>query len=239
MNVNELIAQCESTNESVKALGRQNHPSGTWLAAEVQTGGRGRQGRSWESIKGNLHLSVLIRMSDRTRWTWIPILSAVAVADVLQKKFPELGIGLKWPNDLICGVAKLGGVLVESVNEGANSFLVVGVGLNCLMVPPVKDRRVTSLSAELGKAIHARDLLPDILFWLKQKLALLPKMSADDLREAFCALSVHALGDPIKWKGKEGTQEGVFEGIGDFGEMIIRTQARGSVRLLSEELEGN
>ena len=56
------VAETLSTNDDVAAMARDGAPEGTWLRAERQTGGKGRQGRRWESPPGNLHASTLVRL---------------------------------------------------------------------------------------------------------------------------------------------------------------------------------
>jgi BirA family biotin operon repressor/biotin-[acetyl-CoA-carboxylase] ligase len=233
---NQVIKECKSTNDIVKDFGRKNFPHATWIASETQKSGRGRMGREWVSQKGNLHLSILLRVQDLSFWTWIPLLTAVSIAEVLEKRFPSLEVQIKWPNDLSVSGAKLGGILVESVSEGANRFLVVGIGLNCLLVPEVKDRKVTSLSSELGKAIHATEILDDIRFWVSQRTAQISKLGREELKSVYSKYSFHKPGDAVEWQSRVGKFSGVFVELGDQGEFIIETQDQKRIRLLSEEL---
>lgn len=105
------------------------------LFAEYQSGGRGRRGRQWVSPYGaNLYLSL--------SWTFDPAPNAIgalglAVGIRLAGALRDLGvadIGLKWPNDLLVGGAKLGGILMEHRGEAAGGCrIVTGVGLNAAM----------------------------------------------------------------------------------------------------------
>ncbi len=193
-------------------------------------------GREWVSQKGNLHLSVLLRIQDLSFWTWIPLLAAVSIAEVLEKRFPSLEVQIKWPNDLLIKGAKLGGILVESVSEGANRFLVVGIGLNCLLVPEVQDRKVTSLSAELGKAIHSSEILDDIRFWVSQRTAQISKLGRDELKSVYSKYSFHKPGDLVEWQSSKGKFTGVFIELGDQGEFVLESKDQKRIKLLSEEL---
>jgi BirA family biotin operon repressor/biotin-[acetyl-CoA-carboxylase] ligase len=100
--------------------------------AEIQTAGRGRLGRLWESPWGSgVWMSVLVRPGDQPRasWAWLPLITALAVRDALASAC-ALECGLKWPNDLVTrgdGVRKLGGILVEVVGPDA---VVLGIGVN-------------------------------------------------------------------------------------------------------------
>ena len=59
------VAETGSTNDDVAALARDGAPEGLWLRAERQTGGKGRQGRAWQSPPGNLHASTLVRIDPK------------------------------------------------------------------------------------------------------------------------------------------------------------------------------
>jgi BirA family biotin operon repressor/biotin-[acetyl-CoA-carboxylase] ligase len=118
----------DSTNDRLKVLARAGAPPGSVVWADAQTAGRGRHGRDWVSPPGNLYVSVLLRPS----WSVAPLLplaAGVAVAEGLD----ALGVcaRLKWPNDLMLGDRKLGGILAESSSTGPMvDWVIVGIGLN-------------------------------------------------------------------------------------------------------------
>ena len=111
---------------------RPDAPEGTSVIAEIQTAGRGRLGRQWESPWGSgVWMSVLLHPADRPRadWASLPLIAALAVRDALTAAC-GIRCGLKWPNDLVIDdepVRKLGGILVEVVGADA---VVVGMGTN-------------------------------------------------------------------------------------------------------------
>lgn len=122
-----------STNDDARALALEGAPHGAAVLAAMQTGGRGRAGRTFASPPGGLYLSVLVRPSaPATQWGALPLLAGSAAACALRERgFP---IELKWPNDLMLGGRKLGGILVESRLD-ADPFAIVGFGLNLRSVP--------------------------------------------------------------------------------------------------------
>jgi BirA family biotin operon repressor/biotin-[acetyl-CoA-carboxylase] ligase len=121
----EAVAETGSTNADLLAAAAGGAPAGAVLAAELQTGGRGRLDRSWESPAGaGLTFSVLLRPAPpASTWGWLPLLTGLALARTLGS-----AARLKWPNDLLFGArgAKAAGILVQS----GNGAVVVGVGLN-------------------------------------------------------------------------------------------------------------
>ena len=93
----------ESTNATALSC-----PPGTVVMAESQTAGRGRYGRTWQSPKGNLYMSLVLPDLGKDNIA-LPFLTAVAVADSL----PGFDITLKWPNDVLLSGKKLAGILIE------------------------------------------------------------------------------------------------------------------------------
>lgn len=128
----EVLGVVDSTNSRLLA----RREVGTVACfAEQQTAGRGRRGRDWVSPFGaNLYFSVA--------WPFDPAPPAIgalslaagtALAEALRDA-GITGIGLKWPNDLVIGGHKLGGILVEHRGEAAGGCrIVLGVGLNIRM----------------------------------------------------------------------------------------------------------
>ena len=122
---------CDSTNTLLMQRARQGAPHASLLLTEHQTQGRGRRGNAWHSPLGQgLAFSLLWRFDQAP-----PALSAlslvvgVAVARALHPFAPALR--LKWPNDLLLGPAKLGGILVEPSTQPEGPLqVVIGIGLN-------------------------------------------------------------------------------------------------------------
>jgi len=105
------------------------------LLAEHQTGGRGRRGRIWTSpLAANLYLSVARYFSGGlTRLGGLSLVAGVALAEALHA-IGYTGTRLKWPNDVLIGTRKLGGILIEGGGEHAGPVrAVIGIGLNVRM----------------------------------------------------------------------------------------------------------
>ena len=131
-----VVAETGSTNADLLAEARAGAAEGLVLAAEAQTAGRGRLGRSWGSPpRAALTFSVLLRPAAvrPALRGWLPLLTGVAVAAALRAGAAVPAV-LKWPNDVLVGERKLAGILAEAHGDA----IVVGVGLN-----------VTSGAAEL------------------------------------------------------------------------------------------
>jgi BirA family transcriptional regulator, biotin operon repressor / biotin---[acetyl-CoA-carboxylase] ligase len=136
----EVLLTVDSTNRHV-AEQAANLPGTTHVCvAEVQNAGRGRRGRSWVAPFGT---GVCMSMS----WQFVeapPTFSALSLAVGVAavrafRRFGVQGVGLKWPNDLIWGQRKLGGILIEMRGESAGpAQVVIGLGINMRMPAPVR-----------------------------------------------------------------------------------------------------
>ena len=132
----EVLAECASTNSELLRRAETGAPGGCVIVTDRQTAGRGSRGRDWQSAPdASLTFSLLWRFdSGIHRLAGLSLAVGVAVARALTA-CNAAGIRLKWPNDILWGEAKLGGILVELQNEGDCSLAVIGIGIN-LKLPP-------------------------------------------------------------------------------------------------------
>lgn len=127
----EVVDETGSTNSDVLARAAQGEASGLVRLAEVQTAGRGRLGRRWQTPLGSgLTFSLLWRFDCGVgQLSGLSLLVGVALTRVLNR----LGapVRLKWPNDVLLGECKLAGILIELAGDALGpSAVVIGVGLN-------------------------------------------------------------------------------------------------------------
>jgi biotin-[acetyl-CoA-carboxylase] ligase BirA-like protein len=217
-----LFDECDSTNRIARERAEQGAPEGDWISARVQTAGRGRQERVWESVEGNLFLSMVLRSVPIERWTWVSLLSAVAIRRALVSLDHRLGshIQIKWPNDLWADHKKLCGILVESGGNAHGRYLVVGVGLNVSCAPQGKALMSTCVS-DLGSSIGLEDVRSQVICELR---ALPSRMreSFEAERQEFVSHSVLQLQDEIEWFGQRGKENGYYLGVGEHGEARVK-----------------
>lgn len=141
-----LYGSIDSTNEAARELADEDAPEGTVVLCREQKAGRGRLGRTWHSPSGKgVYLSVIFRPQKPVIPPLASVLAGLGVVVELDRAFPSLDPKLKWPNDLMAGDRKFGGVLCEACWSDADPrYLVVGVGVN---VKPMKDALPKSLRA--------------------------------------------------------------------------------------------
>ncbi len=161
----DVVEETGSTNADLLA---RPDIAGSVLLAEYQTAGRGRHGRQWSApARSQVAMSVGVDTTGipTDTWGWLPLLTGVAAVDVVRE---HVDAGLKWPNDVLVGAGKLGGILAEVANPGA---VVVGIGLNVsLTAYELPDPRATSLNL-LGATVDRSTLAADLLRALASRVS--------------------------------------------------------------------
>lgn len=143
---------------------------GAVLAAEYQSAGRGRRGRTWTAPPcSQIAFSIGVDATGLapTAWGWLPLLTGVAAADAVAAT-TGISPGLKWPNDIQVGTGKLGGILAEMA---PGPVIVVGLGLNVtLTATEAPDPRATSLLMLGSTMLDRSALLGAILAELRTRI---------------------------------------------------------------------
>ncbi|WP_017654833.1 biotin--[acetyl-CoA-carboxylase] ligase [Fortiea contorta] len=125
-----IFTSVASTNQTLHSLLEQGAGAGCVVIATQQTAGRGQWGRQWLSATGGLYLSVAITPDlEASNAYQLTLASAWGIAARLQKC--GVGVGIKWPNDLVLEGRKLGGILTETkIYQSKITQAVIGVGIN-------------------------------------------------------------------------------------------------------------
>ena len=194
----------ESTNATALSC-----PPGTVVMAECQTAGRGRYGRTWQSPKGNLYMSLVLSDLGKNN-AYIAFLTAVAVADSL----PGFDIALKWPNDVLLSGKKLAGILIEK--EGDK--LVVGIGVNVMTSP---EEGVLYPTANLEGHLRPMTLAKRILLQYNTLLDLLDKKGFKEIRKRWLSYAT-GLHKPISIHLADVELQGIFKGIDAKGALLLK-----------------
>jgi BirA family biotin operon repressor/biotin-[acetyl-CoA-carboxylase] ligase len=230
----EVTAVTGSTNADLLARAAAGEPQGLVLAAEEQQAGRGRLGRTWVAPpRSALTFSLLVRPGSVPpgRLGWLPLLAGVAVVCAVQAS-TGVQAWLKWPNDVLAGPAKLGGILAEA----AGGAVVVGIGLNVTAGPaelplpgnPLTPSALAATSlAILGAARLDREaLLAAILAAFEHRYQ--PWVQADGdpersgLRAAYTGLCA-TLGRPVRAELPGGQLvSGLAAGVDPDGRLLVR-----------------
>ena len=137
------LATTASTNDWL-ATRAASLPDLAWVRAETQTGGRGRRGRAWQSLPGNLFASVLVHpQAGDGPAQQLSFVAALALDRALCGFVPAARMALKWPNDVLLDGVKCAGILLE----GGSDVTIIGFGVNLAGHPEGTERPATSLPA--------------------------------------------------------------------------------------------
>ncbi|MBF0589961.1 MAG: biotin--[acetyl-CoA-carboxylase] ligase [Magnetococcales bacterium] len=158
-----------SSNVEAARLARQGAEEGTLVVADAQSGGKGRLGRVWTSPAGvNLYFSMVMRPKiSPENAAQMTLLTGVAGHEAMQR-LQVPGVSIKWPNDLMVGSRKLGGILTEmNVRSSGVRWVIIGVGLNVNLeldqVSREMRHRVTSIRALTGRLMDRVEVLGSFL----------------------------------------------------------------------------
>jgi BirA family biotin operon repressor/biotin-[acetyl-CoA-carboxylase] ligase len=217
-------------------------PGGWACLAECQLAGRGRRGRAWFSpLAANLYLSILwLPANESQKPAGLSLAIGVAVARAVEEA-GGVGIGLKWPNDLLWEGQKLGGVLVEAISGASGpSRLVVGIGLNVRMPAGVPagaiDYPWTDLHAVLGRPASRNRTAGRLLHHVLMAIRDHEVWGLRPFLHEWSRLDV-AAGKPVTLRRADQTLRGVALGVTQAGELRlfhdgdIRHYASGEVSL--------
>lgn len=224
----DLVESIASTNSELMQRATTGAPSGACLAAEIQTAGRGRRGRVWQSAFGaSLTFSLLWRFErGAAQLGGLSLVVGLAVVRALHK----LGIGatdiaLKWPNDVVAGQRKLAGVLIESQGDMLGpTAVVIGIGINVNLPDHLIgaiDQPVTDVQGLAGKAVSRNQLLVEVLRELVGMLDQFQVQGFPAFKKEWKA--VHALHEkPVRVLTAEGGSiDAVVRDVADNGSLIV------------------
>lgn len=214
-----VVERCSSTND---LLLRSISEKPVLLAAEEQTAGRGRRGRRWHSAPGaGITFSLGCRVGRPAReLAALSLVAGVATARALRALGAD--VRLKWPNDLLLGGAKLGGILVETRN---GNRAVIGIGLNYRRLPALeaKVRRKLAFLHEVASAPR-NEVIRRIAAALLESLEDFDKVGLGALRAEWEAMDAYA-GQKLRVRLSDGrVLSGMASGLALDGSLQLRTR---------------
>lgn len=234
----EIFDEVGSTNTHLVELARSRPVDGRVCLAERQTAGRGRRGRTWLSPAGrNIALSMGRRFeTSAEELRSLSLAIGLAVIDAVGS-FSVPGLGLKWPNDVLLGDAKLGGILIELVEAGDVSTVVVGIGLNvgsAELVRGAVDQPVADLldaRPEISRNALAARLINSVVDYAIE----FERSGFAVMRDAW--LGHHAYQRrPVRVLVGERSFRGVVRGVSEAGELEVDTGTTGLMRFNAGEV---
>tara|TARA_A100001011_G_scaffold107452_1_gene113978 strand:+ start:4872 stop:5408 length:537 start_codon:yes stop_codon:yes gene_type:complete len=147
-----------STNYTAIRIIRSSNLMYGMIIAERQINGRGQYGRKWISLKGNLFVSFFYNLDNMNlNMTQITKINCVLVKKLISKYYKKRII-YKKPNDLLIKGKKICGILQETINKLNKKFLIVGIGINLVKNPIIKDYPIINLNDLINKEISKKKI---------------------------------------------------------------------------------
>lgn len=166
----------DSTNNQAKMLAESKADNGALVVAEVQTNGRGRRGRAWESPTGSgVWMSLILKPEiEITNASMLTLVMAIAVAKACNENYGMETL-IKWPNDIVADGKKICGILTEmSVENNRINHIVIGIGINVntLDFPSEIEDKATSIYKETKVKIKRAELINAVMEKFEEEYAL-------------------------------------------------------------------
>ena len=229
-NVVNFHDSIPSTNDLAKEMAEGGCEDGTVVIAEKQTGGKGRNGRRWESPEGGLYMSVVLKGGlDLDNISTLPLIFGLAVSKAISTT-TMMESSLKWPNDVLLYGNKVCGILMEaSVKAEEVEYVVVGIGLNVNnrsedLDPGIREGSI-SLSDRMGSEVDRKELLRNLLYMLDLHYDRYLGGGAALLLEEWTNRA-ETVGRDVRIEGPMGTVEGKALGVDQAGALMVRENRR-------------
>lgn len=224
----EVFDEINSTILEARRRAERGELGPVWLIAKRQTAGRGRRGRPWASLDGNL-LATYLFTADRppAEIALLGFATGVAIAETIDGIIGAGSATLKWPNDVFVDGAKAAGILLDSgALPGGGAWAALAFGVNLVSAPEKLDQATISLRSILPPDAPA----PEPLQFLAQLRPRLAAWSAhtqssgfEPLRQAWMQRA-YGLGREARVMQGENVIEGRIVGISARGELELDTE---------------
>lgn len=205
-----------STNDVAQ---QYSHVAGRYLVirADKQTAGRGRRGRNWQSLVGNLFFSLLLKFELHNLGA-LAVMSSLSLLEAVKKLDIDADVLLKWPNDVLLNGGKLSGILLEKAD---GDYMVCGIGVNVEHVPDCKDiiYRTASLK-QAGICITAADFLDLYLEIFTNNLNIYDEKGFAPLRQKWLD-NAKGVGENIVVRQENGEVNGRFVGLDENANLLL------------------
>lgn len=218
----------DSTNKFALALAGGDELHGRLIVADRQTAGRGRFGREWHNQSGKdlLFSLILCPPPPQAFWPLLTLALGVSICQALSERF-GLSAELRWPNDVLIGERKVGGILTE-VSALTPDRLVIGAGLNvngsAAALPDELRESATTLKAELGRSLRRGPLLEAILANFEQQYDVFCRHDTERLAES-CRRWQGTLGKVVQVELGEQSFAGVAVELTESGGLVVRRES--------------
>lgn len=234
-----------STNTDAKRFAEEGEPHGTIVVADMQTAGKGRRGRGWQSSSGTSAYFTILLRPDFTpdKASMITLVIALSVAEAIEE-LAGVEAQIKWPNDIVVHKKKVCGILTEMATTPEMDeiqYVIVGVGVNINHAtagdfPEEIRDKATSLKIETGHHINRAALLERILERFEKNYETFEQtVDLSGLRTAYQAHLIN-IDAEVRVLDPAGEYTGISRGISHLGELIVEKENGEKVSVYAGEV---
>jgi BirA family biotin operon repressor/biotin-[acetyl-CoA-carboxylase] ligase len=232
----EAFDRLDSTNSLGLERARSGERGPLWVVTALQTGGRGRRGREWSGGSGNFAGSLLMTLDAAPAVAaTLGFVAGLALDEAVRLCAPGADVQLKWPNDVLCGNAKLAGILLEAERGPNGLAVVIGIGVNLASAPEGLPYPATSLAAR-GFIVHPERMLSALSdAWISFERLWNGGRGMPQIRELWLAKAA-GRGAPVSVTIGDRVIEGIFETLDDSGRLILRGDDNAEIAISAGEV---
>ena len=149
-----------STNDIAINFIKEKKISGC-ICAEEQSNGRGRHGKKWISVNGNIFTSLFFPLKKNyPKFSEFSIINPILISDIIKFFCNKKSINLKFPNDIMIDNKKICGLLQELITLNNKQFLIIGIGINLISSPDLQnDYKTTNILSETKKKVDKKEMI--------------------------------------------------------------------------------
>lgn len=225
------LDETDSTNIDAKQYAHKGAPHGTVIVADMQTAGRGRKGKTWQSPAGKaIYMTILLRPDfSPDKVSMLTLVMGLSVAQAVAE-IPGLNPGIKWPNDIVIDQKKICGILTEmEVQAEDASYVVVGVGINVNNSSPDEfpeeiRQTATSLKIASGASYSRAALIGRVLYYFEKNYdTFVSSLDLSGLMEDYHKYLLNKDAE-VKVLDPKGPYIGIARGINEAGELLVEKE---------------
>ncbi len=187
------------------------------ITARRQTQGRGRRGRTWSSLEGNLFMSLALPLPPE-KWHEVVFVVSLSLLQTVAALAPGLNLRLKWPNDVLLNGGKLSGILLE---KGEAGYLIIGIGVNLSAAPQISGLIYPTICLkDVGLEVDRQTFLAAFLRQFNAGMELWRREGFASIRDKWLE-NVKGLDQQINVTTEKETKTGIFRGLSENGMLLL------------------
>ena len=172
-----IFKKVKSTNNTAIRIIKSSNFRFGMVIAETQSSGKGQYGKKWISNKGNLFASFFHELKNiNISLSLLTKINCLLLKKVLEKYYKKK-IVFKKPNDLLINKKKISGILQEITSVSDNKFLIVGIGVNLIKSPKIKNYSTTNLSELINKPVNKTNFENELKVIFEKNLSRMYKIN--------------------------------------------------------------